>query len=284
MGNTPSEIRAAAKAGNGENENMANDALNTMGKLAKEKMENFRLRVASNADTHEVPIDKMIYQNQLICCSVSEDDKKLTGTVKELVGNLTTGKYVDALVVGANAMLNALFGQMVATDAEHNFYRIIVGPLGGIRRIDINLYLYAFTSNTMINLAKNVLVSSIVVSSVDCNAIDISTLRVAIEQSCGDDVVMGKKLLRDVLYEWTSEKEYTTNGIIPRRLEPPYNDDEDDDDEVYSTKPQPLPNKPVKPVQPMVNTTEDSKPKKRKLDNGTAKENSIRRDTQGPNS
>lgn len=220
MGNTPSEIRRLAKANNSENEDMANDALNTMGAIAREKMKNFRLKVISNSESHEVPIDKLIYQNQMICCSVQEDDKNIKNTVKDLIQNIATGKYIDALTSGSTAILNALFGSMVGNEGEHSFYRIVVGPLGGIRRVDVNLYMWAFSSSTLLNLTKNILVVSAVVSSVDVKTLDISTLRVAIEQTCGEDIDMGKKLLNDVLLEWRSEQKFYSTGLLATRYLP----------------------------------------------------------------
>lgn len=220
MGNTPSQIRAMAKSTNGENEKVANDALNNMGTLAREKMKNFKLAVMSNNESHEVPVDKVLYQHQMLCCSVSENDEKLTGTVKDLVTNIANGKYVEALLTGANTVLNSLFGSMVGNEGEHSFYRIVVGPLGGIRRVDINLYMWAFSSETLLTLTKNILVVSVVVSSVDVQALDVSTLRVAIEQTCGDDIEMGKKLLNDILFEWKAEKKLISADNLPLRYLP----------------------------------------------------------------
>lgn len=219
MGIAASDVRSAAKEANKENEKTAVDALNTMGAVAREKMKNFRLKVESNSETHEIPVDKVIYQDQLMYCTVSEKDDKLKDTVKNLVSNIAKGKWADALTTGSDAILDALFGSMVGSEGEHSLYRIIVGPLGGIRRVDINLYMWAFSSETMIKVAKNILVVSIIVSSVDLLALDVATLRVAIEETCGDDIKMGRQLLDEVLTEWKSEQELhvAIAGVHPKR-------------------------------------------------------------------
>lgn len=217
MGQTASAVRAAAKSTNGENEKMVNDSLNAMGSLAREKMKNFRLKVTSNSDTHEVPVDKLISTNYMICCSVSEDDKNMKQTVTDLCGNIVAGKFLDALVVGANAMISALFGSTTGSESEYNSYKISVGNLGGIVRLDAYLYMYKFTSETMINLTKNVVVVCVAASSVDPTALDVPTLRVAIQQTYGDDIQTGRKLLADVLYEWNNEKKLLLSGTVPVR-------------------------------------------------------------------
>lgn len=217
MGQAASVVRAAAKSTNGENEKMVNDSLNAMGSLAREKMKNFRLKVTSNSDTHEVPVDKLISTNYMICCSVSEDDKNIKQTVTDLCGNIVSGKFLDALVTGANAMISALFGSTTGNESEYNSYKISVGNLGGIVRLDAYLYMYKFSSETMINLTKNVVVVCVAASSVDPTALDVATLRVAIQQTYGDDIATGRKLLADVLYEWNSEKKMLLSGAVPVR-------------------------------------------------------------------
>lgn len=258
MGQAASAVRAAAKSTNGENEKMVNDSLNAMGSLAREKMKNFRLKVTSNSDTHEVPVDKLISTNYMICCSVSEDDKNIKQTVTDLCGNIVSGKFLDALVAGANAMISALFGSTTGNESEYNSYKISVGNLGGIVRLDAYLYMYKFSSETMINLTKNVVVVCVAASSVDPTALDVATLRVAIQQTYGEDIQTARKLLSDVLYEWNSEKKMLLAGTVP-----------------------------VRPIQdsttqsPSSESSDDLKRKKPKVDDKIV-DNSIRRDPQGP--
>lgn len=264
MGNTPGQIRAAARSSNADNEKLAMDTLNTLGVVAREKMKNFQLKVVSNDSSHEVPVDKVLFNNQLICCSVSENDTKLKDTVKELVGNITTGKWIDAIVTGANGVLDALFGGMVGSEAEHTLYRIVVGPFGGIRRLDVNMYMFQFTSEAVLAITKNILVLSVVVSSVDPQVLDIPTLRVAIEDAYGEDLDTGRRLFDDVVAEWNAEKKMAITGVMPKRyqLPPTLLPSAQPDDETVVTSPAPLQDQP--------------RPKKRRQEE-SSKNNDIRK-------
>lgn len=264
MGNTPGQIRAAARSMNADNEKLAMDTLNALNTVAREKMKSFQLKVVSNDSTHEVPVDKVLFNNQLICCSVSENDTKLKATVKELVGSITTGKWIDAIVVGASGALDALFGRMVGSEAEHTIYRIVVGPFGGIRRLDVSMYMFQFTSEAVLAITKNILVLSVVVSSVDPQVLDIPTLRVAIEDAYGEDLETGRRLFDDVVAEWNAEKKMALTGVMPKRypLLPSLPIVPDSDTDFVTVSPQPQADQP--------------RPKKRKSDDST-KNNDIRK-------
>lgn len=206
MGEAISVVRKTVHQSTDENEKMANDALNTMSAVAREKLKTFALQVESNTNSRQVGVDKIIHSTQMICCSVSEDDKNLKETVDSLLSSICKGMFVDALTTGAKAALGALFSSMVGNEAEHSTYRVCVGRLGGIVRLDFNLYLYEFgSSNTFLHVVKNILVVSVIVSSVDPDTLDISTLRVIVGETCGDDIDTGKQLLKDILNEWKND-------------------------------------------------------------------------------
>lgn len=258
MGQAASVVRAAAKSTNGENEKMVNDSLNAMGSLAKEKMKNFRLTLTANADTHEIPVDKLISTSYMICCSVSEDDKNIKQVVTDLCGNIVGGKFLDALIVGASAMISALFGSTTGNESEYTTEKLSVGYLGGLLKFKAYMYMYKFTSETMINLTKNIVVICVAACSVNPTDLDVATLRVAIQQTYGDDITTAKKLLSDVLYEWNAEKNMLLSGTLPTRYLPDVNKES-----------------------PPSESSDELKRKKPKIEDNSIS-NSISRDPQGP--
>ena len=62
---------------------------------------------------------------------------------------------------------------------------ITVGALGYPLRIDIQLYLYQFSSDTLIKITKSVLATSVVVSSVDLRELDEGTMGAVVEYCYG---------------------------------------------------------------------------------------------------
>ena len=63
---------------------------------------------------------------------------------------------------------------------------ITVGKLGYPLRIDMFLYTYNFTSDTLIKITKNVVATSVVVSSVDIAELDESTIGALVSYCYGD--------------------------------------------------------------------------------------------------
>ena len=53
-------------------------------------------------------------------------------------------------------------------------------------RVDMHLYTYQFTSETLIRVTKNVLAVSIVISSVKISALDDNTIHVIVRQCYGE--------------------------------------------------------------------------------------------------
>lgn len=70
-----------------------------------------------------------------------------------------------------------MIGNVAANQSEHTTYAITVGALGGVARIDIDIFCYSYTAEALTKVTNNVVTVSYAISSVDSSRLDANTLR-----------------------------------------------------------------------------------------------------------
>ncbi|KAK4034406.1 tyrosine phosphatase protein [Parachaetomium inaequale] len=184
MGQSISAIKDAAVKQNQEAEKTANDSLTALQDLAKLQVQLFRAQVINDKDPLKIPIGKMIVEDVVIKCSVEQDGDKIAGEVKETYKQFASGEIADGIGSVLSMGLKALFGNAAGNSNQTTNF-IAVGGLGYPLRVDMLLYTYSFTSDSLIKVTKNVVAISLVVSSVDMKAMDDATIGATVQYCYG---------------------------------------------------------------------------------------------------
>jgi hypothetical protein len=92
------------------------------------------------------------------------------------------------LVAVVDFGIDAVLGNVAANQSQHDTYAITVGNLGGLMRVDIQVFCYTFESQALASVANNVVSVAYAISSVDGSKLDKNTLR-DIVQVCYGGVV-----------------------------------------------------------------------------------------------
>eukprot|EP01039_Chlorochromonas_danica_P003428 gene3429-3755_t len=183
MGQTVSVVHDAAAQRSVEDERTANDALNSLNTIAQDKLALFKTYVEGGADSKEIPIERVISSDFIVRCGVNSNDANLKAAVANMVKSLISGDFVEAITGAAGLALDALLGSYTGNIAEKKLYKVCIGCFGGIQRIDFYLYSYQFTSKSLIEVTKNVVVCCMMLSSVAAQDVSGSTLRVVLQNN-----------------------------------------------------------------------------------------------------
>jgi hypothetical protein len=92
-------------------------------------------------------------------------------------------------IIGAG--IDAVLGNVAANESEQTTYAISCGALGGVMRIDINIFCYSYTAEALTKVTNNVMMVAYTISSVDASKLDADTLRNIVQTCYGgtiDDV------------------------------------------------------------------------------------------------
>jgi len=107
----------------------------------------------------------------------------------------------------AEASLKVLFDNYAANQSETNVYAITIGTLGGISRMDADFYSYQYTSADIQKITKNVVVISLVVSSVNVLSLTVNDLRTIVQTCYKDSTSEVRTAIYDLIHaEWKKEK------------------------------------------------------------------------------
>lgn len=186
MGQTASAVKEAAKQQSEEAEKTANDSLTALQDLAKTQVKLFRETVSDDKDPNKINIKKMLSDETMIRCGVKMEGDKIAEEIETTYGRFASGDIAKGIGSILSTGLKALFGNASGNSNETSKYFITVGELGFPLRIDILLYSYAFTSDTLIKITKDVVAVSITVSSVDIAGLDDEDLGAMVAFCYGD--------------------------------------------------------------------------------------------------
>jgi hypothetical protein len=81
--------------------------------------------------------------------------------------------------------IDAVLGNVAANQSQHDTYAITVGNLGGIMRVDIQIFCYTFQSSDLVKVTNNVISVAYAISSVDAAMLDPNTLRDVVQVCYG---------------------------------------------------------------------------------------------------
>lgn len=216
MGLVLSAARAEARKQQNDTEKITNDALNSLVDLAKLQTALFKAQTKDSSDSTRIKISKFLREDTVIKCSVDYDATKISQHVQKVYKAFANSDVAAAIGDALNTALEALFGSSTANSNESSMYFVTVGNLGYPYRVDMHLYTYSFTSDTLTSVTKNVLAISLMVSSVDLTDLtesDLGTIvQVCYEQS--DEAVMTKILdkLKSVRDSQIKEKKDAASG------------------------------------------------------------------------
>ncbi|KAN0072623.1 hypothetical protein V8E54_009552 [Elaphomyces granulatus] len=167
-----------------EKKKQAQDALNALVTVAKDKAIIHYQTVISNArDAKLLPIHHVVTTMQQTYCGISKNPAGLKQSIGNAVKNFVKGEIVDGLAAIASEALDTLMGSVISNSSEYSNYTITVGKLGGIGRIDFYMYYYKYTSQALITVAEDCLVTSLVISSVDISDLDENDIRVIVQNN-----------------------------------------------------------------------------------------------------
>nr|GAT47668.1 predicted protein [Mycena chlorophos] len=174
MGST---ISAIVNQQNGDLKNQAQDQLNALLTIADLKFNAFMSTVKDTSDNTLIPVDKILLMDHVVNAGVSQDTSALTNAIKTAAGAFASDDIVDGLTAVIGAGLTAVFGNVAANQSEHTTYAITCGQLGGIMRVDLDIFCYTFTSSQLVTVTNNVVMVAYTVSSIDASKLDVATLR-----------------------------------------------------------------------------------------------------------
>ena len=210
----------------GEDEKLANDALNSLVTIAKMRQEVFLLKVKnsknSKVDSTDIPINKILSKLEMFKCSVDLESDTLGTEIGKIIGNFASGEILNGITNLAKDALNLVFGNFSSNQSEHSISVISVGNAMGIVRIDADFFAYQYNSKDLGAICKNVVASSIVVSSVDTSELDAMTLRSIVQVVYGSLTKEEMKQIFDELREALKEDENSLHSARMSNRAPPY--------------------------------------------------------------
>ncbi|TFY66384.1 hypothetical protein EVG20_g4706 [Dentipellis fragilis] len=207
MGQSISEIVSGLE-GKDQQEKEANDALNALMQVATDRQTLFYEHISSPAfDPGLVPMHKVIYKYQNIQCSVGQNPDGITKEITDTMGNFIDGDVAKGVTNIVNSCLGFLFGNYAANASSTTMYTLTTGSLGGLARIDTDLYSYEYTSSTLSTITKNVLVCSIVISSADVTGLNKNDMSAIVQTLYGGSAPADQVKIRDQLWEAVQESE-----------------------------------------------------------------------------
>ncbi|KAJ7020833.1 hypothetical protein C8F04DRAFT_1241699 [Mycena alexandri] len=183
-----SSISAMINQQQAEMKAQAQDQLNALLTMADLKYQNFLGTVKEKMDRSTVPVDKILILDHSVHAGVTNNADNLKKTVSTAGKAFASGEVLDGVTAVISAGLDAVFGNVQANESEHSTYVITCGDLGGIMRIDIDIFCYTYTSTALTKVTNNVVNVSYAISSVDVSQLDAETIR-GIVQTCYGEAV-----------------------------------------------------------------------------------------------
>ncbi|KAK7013654.1 hypothetical protein R3P38DRAFT_2410067, partial [Favolaschia claudopus] len=180
---------------NQQNEQMkaqAQDQLNALLTMADLKFTNFMATVKDTSDSTLIPVDKILVMDHQVNAGVTNNADNIKNAISSAArafasNDILTGDRLTA-VIGAG--LDAVFGNVAANQSEHTTYAITCGALGGIMRIDLDIFCYTFQSTALVSVTNNVVMVAYTISSVDASKLDRDTLRDVVQVCYGGLVTL----------------------------------------------------------------------------------------------
>jgi len=196
MGQFVSSIKDKARETGEQDAKLADDALNSLQDLARSRQKIFRLTVEKSSNANlEVPIKKIVHDKFIIKCGVESNPEGLKSTIDELIGAFSKKTSItEAIAKSLSLGLDTLFGNYSGSTSETSEYTISVTDNGAVYRIDYYLYSYRFTSESLTNYSKNVLLACLVVSSANVADLDRNSVKVIVSSKFPYETEEDKKV------------------------------------------------------------------------------------------
>jgi hypothetical protein len=173
--------------GDEQKEKETNDALNSLYTLAHTKTDLFYSQItSSNFDAALIPIDKVVDKRTFIYCEVDKGASDIEKIINDTAGDFASGDAAKGIAKIIQSTLSTLIGQSHASMSEDKVYTIATGDIGGLHRLDILVFCYSYTSNTLMSITKAVKAACVVLSSVKLDTVSENTMRVIVQKTYKD--------------------------------------------------------------------------------------------------
>ncbi|TFY76622.1 hypothetical protein EWM64_g7392 [Hericium alpestre] len=213
MGSTLSSVMNAADADKQEKE--ANDALNALMQIATSRQELFYDHIRSpNFDAGLVQMSKVIYKYQYIQCAVDSNPAGISNAINSTLKDFVSGDVVAGITNIVTSSMNFLLGNYSANQSSTTMYTLSTGELGGLVRIDTDFYSYEYTSETLKNITKNILVCSIVISSAEVKGLKLNDINAIVQSLYSSSDIK----IRDQLWAAVQESEGIHNPVQAAKI------------------------------------------------------------------
>ncbi|KAJ7140594.1 hypothetical protein C8R43DRAFT_892774 [Mycena crocata] len=172
-----SSVSAMINKQQGELKAQAQDQLNALLTMADLKFTAFMDSVKDRDDSSTIPIDKILVMDHSVHAGVTNNADNIKNAVTNAGKAFASGHVLDGITGIVSVGLDAVLGNVAANQSEHTTYAITCGELGGVMRVDINIFCYTYTATALTKVTNNVVAVAYTISSVDTSKLDSDTLR-----------------------------------------------------------------------------------------------------------
>lgn len=180
MGSSVSRVVEDAKKKSEAEETKAKDVLNMLQQIGEDKKSLFYNEVKEKIDK-EIPIDKIIKYDYMIRCSASQNADDLKKGLTDVVKSFASGNWISGLTGTISLGIDAVFSGFSGNSSEKRDTTVVLGPLGGITKIDYYFYAYQIQTVGLVSGCQSVLVVAYCISSVKASDVDLDTILVLAE-------------------------------------------------------------------------------------------------------
>ncbi|KAH7184687.1 uncharacterized protein B0J16DRAFT_383740 [Fusarium flagelliforme] len=210
---TVSAVKKTTAQQDAETGKRANDSLTSLKDPEKLQGELLQLIVRDDKDPHKLSINGTMWADTLVRCGVDMQGDGIASEIKQRYGQWAVGQTTMGIKSAISNSLKALFNTTTGNSNQTSKYFIVGGEIGMPLRIDVLLYTYAFTSEELAKVTKNVVVVSTVSSGIDVASLNESVLRSQVSFCYGDANEEMQKGILDQLMSACTENEINELAI-----------------------------------------------------------------------
>ncbi|RFN52843.1 hypothetical protein FIE12Z_2856 [Fusarium flagelliforme] len=204
MGQKLSAVKKTAAQQDAETGKRADDSLTSLKDLRKLRGELLQLIVGDDKDPHKLSINGMMWADTLVRCGVDMQGDGIASVIQQIYGQWAVGQTAIGIESVISNSLKVLFSTATGNSNQASKCSIAVGDICMLLRIDVLLYTYAFTSEELAKVTKNVVVVPTVLSGIDAANLNESVLRSQFSFCYGDaNEEMQKGILDQLVSAWT---------------------------------------------------------------------------------
>jgi hypothetical protein len=189
------------------------DTLNALYALGASRMDAAYSQAMVDSDSKYAPISKLILRRQQVVCKASTDLSGITQGIKDSIGDLMSGQILDGVVDLIADGLNVVLGESAGQITSSYTYGLVATDLGGLLRLDVDIYNFALESQGLQTKIQNMTAVSALVSSIDSTKLTAADLRAIVSVTYGSSTVQVQQQILDlVMAAWTNDNKVANTG------------------------------------------------------------------------